>query len=645
MKKLLIILSAALLLMTSLAAGAVVSSGKSVGTAERELLCGWEYGSLDPTSGAQTEDGSEDFVRSGFVCVADYDEITVQPKDDNIKYNILYYNSNKKLLSAASSETKPSLSGKTSAKVNSVFARLVCAGKKKLELSGKNFTEPMILSGKNRVFCLTEIEKGKKNPFYCWQIGRLDPISGGEVSDYSGAYFRTDFIPREGFNSVKATVLDNTCRYNIFYYDENKAFIGCLQSKTGSTINKTASYLTPESAKYLRLFVCRYVDGTGLTLSQLEQGDKLCFTGENSQPLTTTAEDLWSAGGISPSTGTSEKTASKNVFSSDYLGAESFNVFYACVPDMNASYSVFYYDKNKYFIPVEKYNSPQNTNLSGKTLFPDDVKYLRFSVSLPSGTDKKSLSDGRIRFELGFDGDFKAELNTQGAFKTANIFTQNGLETADASGNYYASNYVDCGNMKRLKVNVNDQTYMYNVFWYRADKSFISALSPYIPPKNNTESAELDVPQGAGYLRLLVCRSQYYGGVEPYVLNGKSRISFEYFDKNNTLRPLEEELKAENTLAVSASEVEVKLNDLKKADQRLYQPVIRNPVGALTTSVLKDGTSKELTGKLDFTSGVLTLKRCSLKKGAYTAILSVTAEGDSLYRSKTERVTLTIRIV
>ncbi len=103
--------------------------------------------------------------------------------------------------------------------------------------------------------------------------------------------------------------------------------------------------------------------------------------------------------------------------------------------------------------------------------------------------------------------------------------------------------------------------------------------------------------------------------------------------------------KKANPLTVTTAAKSVKAKSLKAKKQTVKPIKVKNAEGRLSYKILKKGTSAKLYKKLKINSkGVITLKKCKLKKGTYKAVVKVSAAGNDKYNSGKKTVTIKIRI-
>ncbi len=106
----------------------------------------------------------------------------------------------------------------------------------------------------------------------------------------------------------------------------------------------------------------------------------------------------------------------------------------------------------------------------------------------------------------------------------------------------------------------------------------------------------------------------------------------------------------DNTLTVAPKTAKVKYKKLRKKKQTVSRSKVMNvqyPVGKVTYKLtgVKRGKSKKYYKyfKINTVNGNVTIKK-KLKKGTYKVTCSVTAEGDSYYKSSTKTITFKIKV-
>ncbi len=389
-----------------------------------------------------------------------------------------------------------------------------------------------------------------------WEIGRIAVADGSEVEETSKRYYRSGFISVKKFNTVDITVTDDTYRYNLFFYNDNKEFISSLENQNPPDLNVNDTVSLPQNTAYIRIVVCRSGNLGGVEDNILEKNNKVCFRLLNIENNTETTE----------------------------------------------------------YIPRQ-----------------------------------------------------------QDIFKEGRLTISSGTDVPDDRNIYYATDFIDTKDLQAVDVEVHDNTYRYNIFWYNSAKAYIGCLQNSNPPTLN-KSKTYNIPENASYCRLEVCRKSSVGGVDEGALLGKDKIAFnlipintesiepsESTEAQTTTQPSTEIVtqaakastaastetpeikttKKSNPITVKMYNKKVKAKTLKKKPVKIKAFKITKAKGKITYKRLK-GSSKQLsliskTGKLKIKKGT--------KKGKYKFKIKISAKGNSSYKSKSITKTIKIKVI
>lgn len=389
-----------------------------------------------------------------------------------------------------------------------------------------------------------------------WEIGRLAAADGSEVEETSKRYYRGGFINTDTFNTVDITVIDDTYRYNVFFYNNNKKFISALENKNPPDLNVNDTVSLPQNTAYIRVVVCRSGNLGGVEDNILEKNNKVYFRLLNIENSTETTE----------------------------------------------------------YIPRQ-----------------------------------------------------------QGIFKEGRLTISSGTDVPDDRNIYYATDFISTKDLKAVDVEVHDNTYRYNIFWYNSAKSYLVCLQNSNPPTLN-KSKTYNISQDASYCRLEVCRKSNVGGVEDGALLGKDKIAFNLIPINTeSIEPSEStetqpatqpaaEIVTQATepksvtpsqkpdIVKKANPIKIKIKiykkvikakTLKKKAVKIKAFKITKAKGKVTYKRLK-GSSKRLS--LITKSGKIKIKK-STKKGKYKYKIKITAKGNNFYKSKSIIKTIKIKVI
>jgi hypothetical protein len=257
-----------------------ISSEATPDEAEK-LNIPWEIGRLAAADGSEVEETSKRYYRGGFINTDTFNTVDITVIDDTYRYNVFFYNNNKKFISALENKNPPDLNVNDTVSLpqNTAYIRVVVC--RSGNLGG---VEDNILEKNNKVyFRLLNIENSTETTEYIprqqgiFKEGRLTISSGTDVPDDRNIYYATDFISTKDLKAVDVEVHDNTYRYNIFWYNSAKSYLGCLQNSNPPTLNKSKTYNISQNASYCRLEVCRKSNVGGVEDGALLGKDKIAF--------------------------------------------------------------------------------------------------------------------------------------------------------------------------------------------------------------------------------------------------------------------------------------------------------------------------------------------------------------------------------
>jgi hypothetical protein len=257
-----------------------ISSEATPDEAEK-LNISWEIGRLAAADGSEVEETSKRYYRGGFINTDTFNTVDITVIDDTYRYNVFFYNNNKKFISALENKNPPDLNVNDTVSLpqNTAYIRVVVC--RSGNLGG---VEDNILEKNNKIyFRLLNIENSTETTEYIprqqgiFKEGRLTISSGTDVPDDRNIYYATDFISTKDLKAVDVEVHDNTYRYNIFWYNSTKSYLGCLQNSNPPTLNKSKTYNISQDASYCRLEVCRKSNVGGVEDGALLGKDKIAF--------------------------------------------------------------------------------------------------------------------------------------------------------------------------------------------------------------------------------------------------------------------------------------------------------------------------------------------------------------------------------
>lgn len=109
--------------------------------------------------------------------------------------------------------------------------------------------------------------------------------------------------------------------------------------------------------------------------------------------------------------------------------------------------------------------------------------------------------------------------------------------------------------------------------------------------------------------------------------------------------PKPKTVKKPNPIKAAVKTVKIKAKSLKKKSQRLKPITVKKAQGKLSFKLLKKGSTAKLYKRSKISSkGVITIKKCALKKKTYKLKAQITASGNANYKSKTITKTIKIKV-
>ncbi|MCR4690988.1 MAG: leucine-rich repeat domain-containing protein [Lachnospiraceae bacterium] len=103
--------------------------------------------------------------------------------------------------------------------------------------------------------------------------------------------------------------------------------------------------------------------------------------------------------------------------------------------------------------------------------------------------------------------------------------------------------------------------------------------------------------------------------------------------------------KTANPVKIKAAKKTVKRGALAKKAQRVKPFTIKDAKGTLSFKIVKKGTNAKIYKKLKISKkGVITVKKCKLKKGNYKVKVKITVSGDDTYEEKVLTKTVTLKV-
>lgn len=404
-----------------------ISSEATPDEAEK-LNIPWEIGRLAATDGSEVEETSKRYYRSGFINTDTFNTVDITVIDDTYRYNVFFYNNNKKFISALENKNPPDLNVNDTVSLpqNTAYIRIVVC--RSGNLGG---VEDNILEKNNKVyFRLLNIENSTETTEYIprqqgiFKEGRLTISSGTDVPDDRNIYYATDFISTKDLKAVDVEVHDNTYRYNIFWYNSAKSYLGCLQNSNPPTLNKSKTYNISQDASYCRLEVCRKSNVGGVEDGALLGKDKIAF---NLIPINTES--------IEPSESTETQPATQPAAEIVTQAAEASTAASTETPEIKTT-------KKSNPITVKVYNK----KVKAKTLKKKAVKIKAFKITKAKGkvTYKRLKGSSKRLSLISKSGKIKIKKSTKkGKYKYKIKITAKG-------NNFYKSKSI----IKTIKIKV-----------------------------------------------------------------------------------------------------------------------------------------------------------------------------------------------
>ena len=404
-----------------------ISSEATPDEAEK-LNIPWEIGRLAAADGSEVEETSKRYYRGGFINTDTFNTVDITVIDDTYRYNVFFYNNNKKFISALENKNPPDLNVNDTVSLpqNTAYIRVVVC--RSGNLGG---VEDNILEKNNKVyFRLLNIENSTETTEYIprqqgiFKEGRLTISSGTDVPDDRNIYYATDFISTKDLKAVDVEVHDNTYRYNIFWYNSAKSYLGCLQNSNPPTLNKSKTYNISQDASYCRLEVCRKSNVGGVEDGALLGKDKIAF---NLIPINTES--------IEPSESTETQPATQPSTEIVTQAAEASTAASTETPEIKTT-------KKSNPITVKVYNK----KVKAKTLKKKAVKIKAFKITKAKGkvTYKRLKGSSKRLSLISKSGKIKIKKSTKkGKYKYKIKITAKG-------NNFYKSKSI----IKTIKIKV-----------------------------------------------------------------------------------------------------------------------------------------------------------------------------------------------
>lgn len=404
-----------------------ISSEATPDEAEK-LNIPWEIGRLAAADGSEVEETSKRYYRGGFINTDTFNTVDITVTDDTYRYNVFFYNNNKKFISALENKNPPDLNVNDTVSLpqNTAYIRVVVC--RSGNLGG---VEDNILEKNNKVyFRLLNIENSTETTEYIprqqgiFKEGRLTISSGTDVPDDRNIYYTTDFISTKDLKAVDVEVHDNTYRYNIFWYNSAKSYLGCLQNSNPPTLNKSKTYNISQDASYCRLEVCRKSNVGGVEDGALLGKDKIVF---NLIPINTESIEPSESTETQPNTQPSTEIVTQAAEASTAASTET--------PEIKTN-------KKSNPITVKVYNK----KVKAKTLKKKAVKIKAFKITKAKGkvTYKRLKSSSKRLSLISKSGKIKIKKSTKkGKYKYKIKITAKG-------NNFYKSKSI----IKTIKIKV-----------------------------------------------------------------------------------------------------------------------------------------------------------------------------------------------
>lgn len=255
-----------------------------------------------------------------------------------------------------------------------------------------------------------ESSKGEvKNIKISWQIGRITLTGGIDAEETTKRYYITGYISSKDFNNVDITVLDDTYRYNLFFYDKDKKYISAYENINPPTLNVNDTVKLPQNTAYVRLLVCRSGDLGGVEDNILDTKSKIYFTflniKEPEEPeFVPLKQGIFTEGRIAVSTGKDVDDDRNIYYVTDFIYVKQLSSIDVVVKDSTYCYNIFWYNSSKSFLGSEENVNPPTLNKTKSYNIYTGAYYCRFEVSRKSALggieDGALIGNDKIYFNL-----------------------------------------------------------------------------------------------------------------------------------------------------------------------------------------------------------------------------------------------------
>ncbi len=240
----------------------------------------WSEGRIAISTGKDVEETKKRYYRTGLISTKKFNNVDITVLDTSYRYNLFFYNGNKEYLSPLQNVNPPTLNVNDTVPMpaNTAYVRLEVCRSESL-----GAVDVKALENKSKIyFTFLYIEPPKETQYIprtqgIYTEGRIAISTGKDVADDRNIYYTTTFLSVINANSVKAFVVDNTYRYNIFWYDSSKAYLGCEENVNPPTLNITKEYTVKSKAYYFRFEVCRKSSIDGIEDGSLIGKGKIYF--------------------------------------------------------------------------------------------------------------------------------------------------------------------------------------------------------------------------------------------------------------------------------------------------------------------------------------------------------------------------------
>lgn len=232
----------------------------------------------------------------------------------------------------------------------------------------------------------SEPQKGKIiNINYDWIEGRIAYSTGEFVEETKKRYYTTDFISAKDFNNIDITVLDDSYRYNLFFYNGNKKYISPLEKMNPPTLNVNDTITIPNGTEYVRLEVCRAESLGGVDKTVLENKSRIYFTFlyieiPTEPKYVPRKQGIFTEGRLTVSDG-KYVTDDRNIYYvTDYIDISEMASVKAIVTDTTYRYNVFWYNSKKEYLYCEQEKNPPTLNKTKECSVLYGTVYCRLEV-------------------------------------------------------------------------------------------------------------------------------------------------------------------------------------------------------------------------------------------------------------------------